>query len=63
MHRVSSLLVVGMVCRPAALPAQVVDVLAYILSANGVLPGDAELSAEPARLSQILFRAGKPGAH
>jgi mono/diheme cytochrome c family protein len=39
---------------------QVVDVLSYILSVNGMPPGDAELPAEPPRLSQIVFRAAKP---
>jgi mono/diheme cytochrome c family protein len=42
---------------------QVVDVLSYILSANGLPPGDTELPAQAARLSQILFRASKPGSH
>ena len=42
---------------------QVVDVLSYILSVNGVPPGEAELPPEPARLSQIWFKAAKPGSH
>ena len=41
---------------------QVVDVLSYILSVNGVPAGDAELPPEPVKLSQILFRASKPGS-
>lgn len=41
---------------------QVVDVLSYILSVNGVPAGGAELPAEAARLSQILFQASKPGS-
>jgi mono/diheme cytochrome c family protein len=40
---------------------QVVDVLSYILSVNGMPPGDAELPTEPPRLSQIVFRAARPG--
>lgn len=42
---------------------QIVDLLSYILSVNGVPPGEVELTAEPARLSQVLFKAGKPGSH
>jgi quinoprotein glucose dehydrogenase len=42
---------------------QVVDVLSYILSANGVPAGDTELPPEPPRLSPILFKASPPGSH
>lgn len=42
---------------------QVADLLAYMLSVNGMPPGEAELPADPARLSQILFKASKPGSH
>ena len=49
---------------PASLSRQqVVDLLSYILSANGVPAGDAELPPEPARLGQIVFRASRPGSH
>jgi mono/diheme cytochrome c family protein len=47
--------------RPGALARQqVVDVLAYILSYNGVPAGDAELPPEAGALRAIRFAATKP---
>jgi mono/diheme cytochrome c family protein len=47
--------------RPGTLGRQqVVDVLAYILSFNGVPPSDAELPPESAALRAIRFAATKP---
>ncbi len=42
---------------------QAVDVLAYVLSVNGIPPGSTELPGESARLKQILFQAARPGSY
>lgn len=41
-------------------PADVVDVVAFILNRNGMPAGQAELPAEPAALKEIKFVTPKP---
>jgi mono/diheme cytochrome c family protein len=47
--------------RPGSLGRQqVVDVLAYMLSFNGVPPGDTELTPQSSSLREIRFLSSKP---